>query len=56
MREILVRKNLSIRAILGAIRAIWTVCPPFENFSVRLWPGVRGRGDPKLAKIASADI
>ena len=36
MREIFVRQNLSIRAILGAIRAIWMVCPPFENFPVRL--------------------
>ena len=36
MREFFVRQNLSIRAILGAIRAIWMVCPPFENFPVRL--------------------
>ena len=37
MREFFVRQNLSIRAILGAIRAIWMVCPPFENVPVRLW-------------------
>ena len=31
-------KERSIRAISGAIRAIWMLCPPFENIPVRLCP------------------